>query len=313
MNDDLYEVLGVAKGADQDEIKKRYRALAKELHPDLNPDKPDVAERFKQVAAAYHILSDPERRGRYDRGEIDASGQERQQQPFYRDFAEAPGGARFYTREGFADESELSDFFADLFGGGPGGAGSSAGKRFRPQARGADVSYSLRVDFLDAARGAKKRVTLEGRTLDVTIPPGVRDHQTLRLKGQGLPGFEGGPAGDAYVEIQIQSHPLFERKDHDVHLELPVSLPEAVLGGRIEVPTIDGPVAMTVPKGANTGTRLRLRGRGVVDPASGQRGDQYVRLAVVLPKSPDPALEALIEAWAAEHPYDPRADLEGSR
>ena len=312
VNDDLYEILGIAKDASQDQVKKRYRELAKELHPDLNPDKPDVAERFKRVAAAYHLLADPEQRKRYDRGEIDASGQERPQQSFYRDFAEAPGGARFYTREGFADESELSDFFADLFGGGPGAAGAGTGQRFRPRARGADVSYSLRVDFLDAARGAKKRVTLDGRTLDVTIPPGVRDHQTLRLKGQGLPGFEGAPAGDAYVEIQIQPHPLFKRKDHDIHIELPVSLPEAVLGGRIEVPTIDGPVAMTVPKGANTGTRLRLRGRGVVDPASGQRGDQYVRLTVVLPKAPDPALERLVESWAAEHAYDPRADLGGT-
>lgn len=313
MNDDLYGILGVAKDASQDEVKKRYRELAKELHPDLNPDKPNIAERFKQVSAAYHILSDPEQRQRYDRGEIDASGQERPQQQFYRDFAEAPGGARFYTREGFADESELSEFFADLFGAGAAAAGDRTGQRFRPSARGADVSYSLRVDFLDAARGAKKRVTFDGRTLDVTIPPGVRDRQTLRLKGQGLPGFEGGSAGDAYVEIQIQPHALFERKDHDIHIELPVSLPEAVLGGRIEVPTIDGPVAMTVPKGANTGTRLRLRGRGIVDPASGQRGDQYVRLAVVLPKSPDPALESFMEGWATEHAYDPREGLESAR
>jgi DnaJ-class molecular chaperone len=149
----------------------------------------------------------------------------------------------------------------------------------------------------------------DGRTIDLTIPPGVHDRQTLRLKGQGMPGFEGGPAGDAYVELHVQAHPYFERKDHNIHMDLPVSLPEAVLGGRIEVPTIDGPVTMTVPKGSNTGTTLRLRGRGVVDQRSGQRGDQYVRLQVALPKTADAELEEAVRRWAANHPYDPRAEL----
>jgi DnaJ-class molecular chaperone len=304
MAEDLYSVLGVGKSAGQDEIKRRYRRLAKELHPDLNPDKPEVAERFKRVTAAYDILSDPEKRGRYDRGEIDASGQERPQQRFYREYAEDPGATRFYTREGFSDEEGLRDLFEGLFGAraGPGGAG------VRMRARGADLSYTLPVDFLDAAKGATKRVTVaDGRTLDLTIPAGVRDRQTLRLKGQGMPGFEGGPPGDAYVEIHIQPHPLFERKDGNVHMELPVSLAEAVLGGKIEVPTIDGPVSMTVPKGSNSGSTLRLRGRGIVDPATGQRGDQYVRLKIVLPRSPDPELEEFVRRWSEAHPYDPRA------
>jgi DnaJ-class molecular chaperone len=152
----------------------------------------------------------------------------------------------------------------------------------------------------------------DARTIDLTIPPGVHDRQTLRLKGQGMPGFEGGPAGDAYVELHVQAHPYFERKDHNIHMDLPVSLPEAVLGGRIEVPTIDGPVTMTVPRGSNTGTTLRLRGRGVRDPRSGQRGDQYVRLQVVLPKTPDPELEDSVRRWAKDHAYDPRADLRRS-
>jgi DnaJ-class molecular chaperone len=302
MSDDLYATLGVGRAASQEDIKRAYRRLAKEMHPDLNPDKPEVGERFKQVTAAYDILSNPERRGRYDRGEIDASGQEGHQYQ-YRDFAEDPAAGRYYAREGFANEEELQAFFEGLFGS----RGREAGSRMR--APGADVSYTLPIDFLEAAKGAKKRVTMaDGRTIDLSIPPGVHDRQILRLKAQGMPGFEGGPAGDAYVELHVQPHPYFERKDQNIHIDLPVSLPEAVLGGRIEVPTIDGPVTMTVPKGSNTGTTLRLRGRGVVDQRSGQRGDQYVRLQVALPKAPDAELEDLVRRWAARHPYDPRAD-----
>lgn len=308
---DPYAALGVGREASQDEIKRAYRKLAKELHPDLNPDKPDVAERFKNVTAAYDLLSDPEKRARYDRGEIDASGQERPQYRYYRDFAEDPAGGRFYTREGFADEAELHDFFADLFSGA--GAGGRQ-REFRMRARGADVSYTLPVDFLDAAKGAKKRVAVGDRhTLDLTIPAGVRDRQTLRLKGQGMPGFGGGPPGDAYVEVHIQPHAWFERKDNDVHLKLPVSLAEAVLGGKVEVPTIDGPVSMTVPKGSNSGSVLRLRGRGIVDPKTGQRGDQYVRLEVVLPEAADPELEEFARRFAERHPHNPRAGMEGRR
>jgi DnaJ-class molecular chaperone len=307
-DDDLYAVLGVGRDASQDEIKRRYRKLAKELHPDLNPDK-EVADRFKKITAAYDLLSDPEKRGRYDRGEIDASGQERPEQRFYREYAEDPGATRFYTREGFGDAEGLHDFFENLFGG-AGAAGETRG--FRMRARGADVSYSLPIDFVEAAKGAKKRVTVgDGRTLDLTIPPGVHDRQTLRLKGQGMPGFEGGPPGDAYVEVHIQPHALFERKDHNIHLELPVSLPEAVLGGKVEVPTIDGPVTMTIPKGSNSGTTLRLRGKGIVDPKTGQRGDQYVKLKVALPRTTDPELEEFVRRWSGSHGYDPRAGFGG--
>jgi DnaJ-class molecular chaperone len=310
MSDDLYEVLGVSRTASQDEIKKRYRTLAKELHPDLNPGKPDIEERFKRVSSAYAILSDPEQRGRYDRGEIDASGQERPEQRFYREYADDPSATRFYTQEGFGDEEGLHAFFSDLFGG-RAGRGGREGMRMR--VRGADVSYTLPISFLEAAKGAKKRVMVGGeQPIDLTVPAGVRDRQTLRLKGQGMPGFEGGPPGDAYVEVHIQPHAFFERKDNDVHLELPVSLAEAVLGGRVQVPTIDGPVSMTVPKGSNTGATLRLRGKGIVDQKSGQRGDQYVHLKVVLPETPDAELEKLVEQWAKSHSYDPRAEMEGS-
>jgi DnaJ-class molecular chaperone len=177
--------------------------------------------------------------------------------------------------------------------------------------QGADVRYQLAVDFLDAVNGAKRRLTMpDGKTLDVTIPAGLRDGQTLRLKGQGQPGLSGGPAGDAYVEIQVRPHKLFERKGQDIHVELPVTLAEAVLGGKVTVPTVTGPVAMTVPKGSNTGTVLRLKEKGVPAPKGGARGDQYVRLKVVLPDKPDPELEAFVRAWSAKHPYDARADLE---
>jgi DnaJ-class molecular chaperone len=301
MSDDLYAMLGVARDASQDAIKRAYRKLAKEMHPDLNPDK-NVAERFKRVTAAYDILSDPEKRGKYDRGEIDASGQERPQYQYYRDFAEDPAAGRFYAREGAGDADSLHDILEGLFGG--------RGERMRVRARGADVAYTLPIDFLDAARGAKKRVTVgDGRTIDLTIPAGVTDRQTLRLKGQGMPGFEGGPPGDAYVEVHIQPHAYFTRKDNNVHVDLPIGLAEAVLGGKVEVPTIDGPVSMSVPKGANTGTTLRLRGKGIVDQKSGQRGDQYVRLQVVLPKTPDPELEAFVRRWAKDRTDDPRADM----
>jgi DnaJ-class molecular chaperone len=324
MSDDLYATLGVSRDASQEDIKRSYRRLAKELHPDLNPDKPDVAERFKQVTAAYDILSDPERRGRYDRGEIDATGQERPryqyrdfgerpEDQYYRDFAEDPAAGRYYTREGFGSQEEMQDFFEGLFGGLGRGRAGGGGRNFRTRARGADVSYTLPIDFLEAVRGTKKRVTMpDGRTIDLTIPAGAYDGQILRLRGQGMPGFEGGPPGDAYVELRVQPHPFFERKDHNIHLNLPITLAEAVLGGRIEVPTIDGPVTMTVPKGANTGTTLRLRGRGVLDQKSGQRGDQYVRLQVVLPKTPGPELEECVRRWARDNTYDPRADLRRS-
>jgi DnaJ-class molecular chaperone len=315
--DDLYALLGVGREASQDEIKQRYRKLAKELHPDLNPDKPDVADRFKRISAAYSLLSDPDKRARYDRGEIDASGQERPEQHFYREYADDPSAERFYAREGFGDAASMHEFFADLFGAdradgqaGDGRAGPRGGVRMR--ARGADVAYTLPVDFMDAAKGAKRRVEVGAdRAIDLTIPAGVRDRQTLRLQGQGGPGFDGGPPGDAYVEIHVRPHAFFRQKDQNIHLQLPVSLAEAVLGGKITVPTIDGPVTMTVPKGANSGTKLRLRGKGIIDPASGRRGDQYVELELRLPETIDAELETLVRDWSAAHPYDPRAKVTG--
>ena len=293
-----YETLGLKPSASADDIKKAYRALAKKLHPDLNPDK-RVEQQFKEVSAAYDLLSDPAKRARYDRGEIDASGAERPDRPFYRRYAEGREGAK-YQDFGLDEDSAIDDLFANLFR-----------QQRRPERpmhlRGADVTYVAEVDFIEAALGAKKRLMLtDGKTLDVTIPPGTEDGQTLRLKGQGLPGAGGGPAGDAYIEVKVATHPLFSRKGNDVYIELPITLPEAVLGAAITAPTIDGPVSLKVPRDSNTGSTLRLKGKGIVDRSTGQRGDQYVRLKVVLPDRADPELTDFLEKWARRHPYTVR-------
>jgi len=305
---DPYELLGVARSATADEIKKAYRKLAKKLHPDVNPGKKDVEAQFKEVSGAYDILSDAEKRRRFDAGEIDASGQETPQRQYYRQYAQSDDGARYAGdfdsgSEGMAAE----DLFSELFGRARGrrGAGGPGGAGFRMP--GGDVTYTLEVPFLEAALGAKKRLTLpDGRTLDVNIPPGTHDRQMLRLKGQGQPGIGGGPQGDAYIEIHVAQHAHFRRKDSDVHLDLPVTLQEAVLGGKIDVPTIDGPVSMTIPAGANSGTTLRLRGKGIPGGSAGPRGDQYVHLTVVLPDDADGKLKDAIKDWAATHDYDVR-------
>lgn len=298
---DLYSVLGVAKAATPAEIKAAYRRLAKKLHPDLNPGDAKVEQQFKEVSQAYAILSDAEKKRRYDAGEIDASGQETMRGGFYRS-AHGRGGEKYAHQEG--DGGGFDDIFSDLFGGGFGRRRGGAGIK----QKGADVSYSLKVAFAEAANGARKRVQIgEERTLDITIPPGTEDGQTLRLKGQGLPGFGGAPPGDAYVEVKVEPHPHFTRKGKDLHLELPVSLAEAVLGGTVQVPTLAAKVAMKVPAGANTGTTLRLKGKGVPDRRGGEAGDLYVKLRVVLPEKPDPDLKAFVEKWAESHAYDPRA------
>jgi DnaJ-class molecular chaperone len=310
VSEDPYEVLGVKREATQEEIRRAYRRLARKLHPDLNPGDRSAEERFKKVSAAYDILGDAEKRARFDRGEIDASGAERPQpQPgYYRDFAGAGGfeGAHPYASDaGFADLFESDELLAELFGRRRAGAG---GRRVRM--RGADLHGRLSLTFLEAVNGTTKRLTLpDGSTVDVAVPPGTRDGQVLRLRGKGAPGLGGGPAGDLLVEVEVGEHRHFTRRGDDIHLDLPISLAEAVLGGRVEVPTPGGPVMMTVPKGANTGTVLRLRGRGVRRP-DGTQGDAYVTLRVVLPEKPDPELEAFVARWAAGKAHNPRAGME---
>lgn len=301
---DPYKVLGVARGASDEDIKRAYRKLAKKLHPDLNPGDKKIEAQFKETTAAYDLLSDTEKRRKYDRGEIDEHGQPRGPRFNHRPGGGAAGaghkrgrGFGFEAEEGFSD-----DLFGDFFGFGKGDGGVKL--------KGADVSYQVRVPFLEAVLGTKQRLNLaDGKTLEVQLPPGTETGQTLRLKGQGLPGRGGAPAGDAFVEVTVEPHPIFSRDGNDVLVELPITLYEAALGASINVPTIEGKVAVKVPAGSNTGTQLRLRGRGIQAGKGGQRGDQYVRLVVVLPKEIDAELKAAIESAAERHPYKVRAKL----
>jgi DnaJ-class molecular chaperone len=305
--DDPYKLLGVERTATADQIRAAYRKLAKKLHPDLNPGKADLEARFKAINAANDILSDPERRARFDRGEIDASGAEKPpEHAYYRDFADGGGRAKYRAEHGI-DPEDLEAMFAQAFGGrggfGGGGPGMGAGGReFRM--RGGDARYALAVPFLDAINGAKKRLTMpDGRTLDVNVPAGVEDGQIMRLKGQGMPGFGGGPAGDALIEISVEPHPLFRREGDDVHVELPVTLAEAVLGGKVEAPTPGGPVTLSVPANATSGTRLRLKGRGV------KGGHLYVTLTVMTPEHDEPELAEFLKTWKPRRPQEPRKGI----
>jgi len=301
---DPYETLGVKRDATQDEIRAAYRKLAKTLHPDLNPGDRAAEERFKTVAGAYDLLSDAEKRARFDRGEIDASGAERPQQRYYRDFQDFAAGEHPYSGAGgHADFADMDDLLGGLFGRARGG-------RSQFRMRGADARYRLPVEFLEAVGGATKRITLpDGATLDVAIPPGTADGQVLRLRGKGLEGAGGGPAGDALIEIEVRPHRSFNRKGDDIELELPVSLHEAVLGAKLDVPTPAGPVRMSVPPGSNSGTRLRLKGKGAPKPGGG-RGDQYVTLRLMLPEGRDETLEALLRNWPAGERHNPRQGME---
>ena len=311
---DLYTVLGVPKTASDDDIRKAFRKLAKKHHPDLNPGDKAAEAKFKEISQANDLLSDAEKRRRFDAGEIDATGQEVPPRGFYRDQAGAGGFSGKYERAG-AHESfvDMGGIFSEMFGErrgfGGGGGGHSGPGGF--DMGGMPVTYSLRVPFLVAARGGKQRVTLpDGKTLDIDVPEGTTDGQTLRLKGQGMPGTQGRPAGDAYVEIHVDPHAFFQPRDNDIHVELPVTVSEASLGGKVKVPTVGGPVMLNVPAGSNTGTSLRLKGRGLLDRKSGQRGDQYVKLKVVLPDKPDDRLKAFLESWEEGKALDPRASME---
>jgi DnaJ-class molecular chaperone len=297
---DPYDLLGVARNASQKDVQAAYRRLAKKLHPDLNPGDKEAQRKFQELNAAYDILGDETKRARYDRGEIDASGAERPPRQYYRDFAQAGAGSeRYDDPSGFADFGDADDILSAFF--------SQGGRRgFR--SRGADMHYRLEIDFLDAVNGATRRIGLPGgSSLDVAIPPGARDGQTLRLKRKGEPGPHGGEAGDALIEITIRRHPFFERDGNDIRLELPISLSEAVLGGKVPVPTPTGPVTVTIPKASNTGKVLRLKGKGVAD-RSGKRGDQYVTLKVMLPESVDSELESFLSRWPGQA-YNPRRKM----
>ncbi|WP_294532702.1 J domain-containing protein [uncultured Rhodoblastus sp.] len=293
---DPYEILGVDKAAAPEAIRKAYHRLAKKLHPDLNPGDKNAESRFKEVAGAYDLLSDAEKRRRFDAGEIDASGAEKPQQKYYRDYAgQGADGDPYEDRSGYADFADADDILAQIF------------RRQARRARGADRHYGLAVDFLDAINGATRRIDLpEGGSLDVTIPAGIQQGQTLRLRGKGAPAPGEGEAGDALVEVSIHPHPFFTRHGENIHLDLPVTFAEAVLGGEIRTPTPAGPVMLKVPKGSNSGTALRLKGKGA--PRADGRGDLLVKLKIMAPSGPDPELEAFLAAWKPAN-YDPRKGM----
>jgi len=306
--DDPYKILGVARSATQDQIKSAYRKLARTLHPDLNPGNKQAEEKFKKLSSANDLLSDPAKRARFDAGEIDATGAERARQS-YRNYAEGGAGGKY--SDGFRFGDNADDIFAELLRrrskGRRGGGGGFFDEEDEPL-RGSDAQYSLKVTFPEAAIGATKRITLPtGKHLDVKVPAGTKDGATLRLKGQGNPGRSSGDAGDALIEIKVEAHPFFTAEGHDVLVTVPVTLPEAVLGGKVTVPTVDGKVVLSIPPGSNSGSVLRLKGRGI--PHGKARGDQLVTLKVVLPDRPDTDLETFLRGWAEKHPYDVRAKL----
>ena len=298
MAEDPYKVLGVARDATPDAIKAAYRKLARRHHPDLNPGKPEAEQRFKAVSAANDLLSDPDKRARFDRGELDSEGQEQRPAGSYRQQAEQPQGARYGQRP----EAEVfDDLFADIFA-----------QRRRAEAgprRGRDETYRLAVPFLHAVEGATESLTLpDGRSLSVKIPPGVESGQVLRLRAQGGAGRDGGPAGDALIELDVTGSAVFRRDGVNLHLTLPVTVQEAVLGGAILVPTPGGQLRVTLPAGSDSGRLIRLRGKGIAAHGTRAAGDLLLTLSIAI-GTPDAALEEFLRHWTPEHPQDPRAGL----
>lgn len=306
---DPYEVLGVSKTASEAEIKKAFRTLAKKHHPDTHGGDSAAKKRFQEISSAYDIVGDKEKRTKFDQGVIDASGNPRGFEPGAHGFrgnpfgrGEGPGDFHFAWQDADAADSgfQPEDILADILGGG--------GRRRRQARKGEDFSFALTIGFDEAARGGTRRIVLpDGREVDVRIPVGVRDGQQIRLKGQGGPGRENGPAGDILLTLTIAAHPFLTRDGNDLRMDLPVALGEAVLGGKVNVPTLTGPVTLTIPAGSNSGTSLRLKGKGVPAHGGQPAGDLYVRLALTLPDKPDAALREFAGTWQPD--FDPRAKL----
>ena len=316
---DLYAQLNVPRAASEAEIKKAYRKLAKELHPDKNKDNPKATERFSKVTRAYDILTDKDKRAQYDRGEIDEEGNPKM--PFgFGGAGQGRGAGRGggfrgpngepFEFSGGGEAADISDLFEGLFSGGRGRSGgggpfSGFGRRSAPPQKGSDQAYRLEVPFEDAARLQGQRVTLGGgKTLDIKLPPGVEDGTKIRLAGQGHPGPAGN--GDAIITIALKPHRFFRREGDNIRLDLPVSIDEAVLGGKVRVPTVDGPVMLSIPKGSSSGKVLRLKGKGF-SGKKGQRGDQLVNLMVEIPD--DAELAGFLEGWSGKGKSNPRAGL----
>lgn len=297
---DPYETLGVTAAASDEAIKKAFRKLAVERHPDKHPGNQGAEDEFKEISGAYEMLSNVKTRRQFDRGEIDANGNRLRRRPTH-----TPRGAPGWNRTSSSGRP-FASFFRD----------HETRKRSAIKIHGVDVEYTLQVSFLDAVQGTSTHVSMtSGKRLKVNIPPGTQNGQTLRLKGQGMPGLSGGNNGDALVEITVLDDSQFQRHGNDIEVELNITLPEAVLGGKISVPTIDGAVNVTVPAGSNTGTKLRLKGKGLTvnkpgadktTPKSTMRGVQYVILKVVLPSKPDKEFTEFVQSWSDKNPYDVR-------
>lgn len=297
-----YTILRIENTADTKEIKSAYRKLAKKYHPDLNPDNKELDEKFKEISVANELLQNDEKRAAYDRGEIDMDGnpQYQRNQQTYRDFADGPQGQRYHSgaAEDFSQE-DIEKIFGSFFNEGAG----SRQAGFKTQTR--DTHYVIEVGLLEAVNGAKKRVTMpDGKVLDISIPIGMEDGKKLRLKGKGTPASVKSPAGDAYIELHIKPHSFFSRKGNDITVEVPIGIHESILGRKVKIPTIHGKVEMSIPKGASTGTKLRLKNKGI------KGGDQFVHLKLVMPKVIDSDLEELIEKWTKTHEYNPRKNNE---
>lgn len=333
MTRDPYDVLGVSRSASHEEIRAAYRTLAKKYHPDRNPGDAKSEDLFKQASAAFDVIGDEETRKKFDNGLIDADGRERAQ-PFWGQSGGAgqrPGGGQTFRWEttgggDFGGAEDIGDIlhgiFGQGFGQGPGQGPNQGFGRARPggqagarspfegapfEAKGKDIQYSLTIDFLEMANGATKRIELsDGGKLDVKIPAGIESGQTLRLKGKGMTGLGGGQAGDALVVVSVRNHPFYERDGKNIRIELPITLKEAVLGAKVNVPTISGKVAVTVPKGSSSGRMLRLKNKGIYDQKSGIRGDQFIKLMITLPDEVDPELEKFFEKHPETADFNPR-------
>src|SRR5262245_48715805 len=336
---DPYEVLGVSKGASAQDIKSAYRKLAKKLHPDANKHDKNAASKFAELNAAYEIAGDADKRKAFDNGEIDAEGKPRFQgfedfggthpgrgfgregnfetftwgpEGFHREGGRAESGGGFRGFSGGGGSGGFEDILKEAFGGragtrqGPRGGGFHAdADEFGGCGAGADIAASLTISLPEAAKGVKKRVSLpNGKDVEVKIPAGLAEGQQIRLKAQGQPGFGGGRAGDLLITVEVAPHPVFKRDGNDLRLDLPVTLYEAVLGGKVRVPTLDGAVELTLPANTSSGRTFRLKGKGF--PAKAATGDLMATVRIALPESPDPELGTLMKTWQETKPYDPR-------
>lgn len=296
---DPYKVLELKKEASQEEIREAYRKLAKKYHPDLNPGKKEAELKFKEINEANEILSDPKKRAEYDQlgeaGTSGAFGGRQAERPYYWETQQGDEGR--YSRQFDAQFSD--DILNSIFG------------NFRASKKGMDMDFKLEIEFKESILGAEKTLTFpNGKRLSVKIPRGIQSGQKLRISGEGMPGPSGGSAGDALIEIWVKPSELFERKGNDVEFELPISLSEAILGAEIKVPTVSDEVILKIPAGVSSGSKLRIRGKGVPIPSENRWGDQYVRLKIIVPRDVDTDLRDFIRQWSLQHPFHPRADLD---